>query len=754
MPSPARLLVLATLACLGLSACTNTPPEVPGVTSSGIGGVQASWKTLDSRVALPAEPKVVVMDGAPSVGTMPALVAGSLGEPGQPSAAVVWKAGEVGPEHGQVLDVGGDDSSADALTTVGDTTYVLGESWRAGILKPFLQTSSDREHWSAVDLPSEVAGRGIKLSQVAGDPKHGLVALGLDANENPLAISIETDEVFSLPTPDYGHISGFSAAAASGRGLVAFADVEMDEGGTQTVVFLSKDRGASWEPVGRLPGIGATVTGVVVVENGFLATGYSLEGTEASTAAWFSADGSTWQSEALPALRDHHAGWSTWLTAPTVMRGTVYVAAVDSEKLFNLVLRRSVKGRWSVFAEVPAWRTPGAETMVVADDRQLVGLRAWNGLLQTGTLTERGDWRTDGESGAEPTVSWWETVSLLGDAPLLVGGRQKVDVLDRGGWTRYTQLEPLGLDDGALKSTGWHPREAKGTTAVDAATDNDGNVFAAGQEIRPSDDPAVTDESDVVGWFQKARSSDWERVRGLAGPRAEFLNSVDVHQGEWVVLGTDRESFTGSDHSYGALWTSRDGALWKRAEGPFDVDNGNDSWLNASCRLPSGELLVVGGAEDRTTGSRGLAFRRVKGEWQPLDISGMGADVTNLDSCAGTGHVVLLQGTSGGRDGVWSTKDGKKFTTVEVGGKTDTIGTIKPLAHGFVAPGGIYTGLQQRAVVWLSKDGLQWDPIDVPADRALGATDVTPWDDGVVVALSGSTGPAAALLENAAELIR
>lgn len=131
----------------------------------------------------------------------------------------------------------------------------------------------------------------------------------------------------------------------------------------------------------------------------------------------------------------------------------------------------------------------------------------------------------------------------------------------------------------------------------------------------------------------------------------------------------------------------------------------------------------------------------------------MDADVTNLDSCAGTGDVVLVQGTAGGRDTVWSTKDGKTFSPVKIGGQQDTIGTIKPLTDGFVAPGGIQTGLQDRAVVWLSADGLKWHPLDVPAERALTATDVTPWDDGVLVALTGDTGPAVALLENAKELI-
>ena len=89
-----------------------------------------------------------------------------------------------------------------------------------------------------------------------------------------------------------------------------------------------------------------------------------------------------------------------------------------------------------------------------------------------------------------------------------------------------------------------------------------------------------------------------------------------------------------------------------------------------------------------------------------------------------------------------------------MGSEDDSIGTIKSLRDGFVAPGRISSGLQESAVVWLSSDGLEWHPLDVPADRTLNATAVTALDDVVLVALIGTTGPAVARLENAAELIR
>ena len=93
-------------------------------------------------------------------------------------------------------------------------------------------------------------------------------------------------------------------------------------------------------------------------------------------------------------------------------------------------------------------------------------------------------------------------------------------------------------------------------------------------------------------------------------------------------------------------------------------------------------------------------------------------------------------------------------TTSRPCGPRDSIGTIEPIEEGFVAPGGVHSGLQQRAVVWLSGDGQRWTPVDVPADRILAATDVVPSPTSVVVALTSLSGPAVAVLENANDLLR
>ena len=658
MPSSRRLLALVALLGLGLSACTNASPRSE-VMSTGIGDVQASWSSIDTAETLPTEPVVMIAASVPMTGALPALAVGSVGEPGQPTKATVWDAERLDPLQAVALEVGGTESEASAVAMVGDITYVLGRTWQSGTIQPFIQSSTDRKTWRTVELPPVVEEQEVRLSEIGGHPESGLIALGLDRQGKPVSVSIESGKAVGLPTPDYGRLSGFSAATSSDSGLVAFAEVQQDEGGQQTIVLRSKDFGTTWEAVGELYGTETSVSGVVALKNGFIATGYALRGNDYGASAWFSKDGKKWFPETLPALKDHKAGWSTWLTAPTSMQGQTFVGSADSEKLANQVLRRSAQGRWSVFGEAPAWRTPGAAASVIANGKTLITVRAWNGLLQTGALTRQGTWRAGNESGAEPVMSRWETVSVLGETATFVGSRSKVEVTSDG-WSMKPDLSPFAVDGGSLAATEWQPKDAEQSTSYASATDQDGNTFVAGVESRAATGQSEADATDVRGWFRAAGSSDWQEATGLSGQQTESMHTVDFHDGEWVIVGMDRSSFSGSAHSYGAVWTSSDGRSWKRAKGPFEVSSTTNSSLSASCKLDGG-LLAIGSAEDNSTGSTASAFRRVNGTWERLDTTSMGADVTDLDSCASAGDTVLVQGTAGGRDAVWSTTDGNKF---------------------------------------------------------------------------------------------
>lgn len=752
MPSPTRLLALVAVAGLGLSACTEASPDTPAVVSDSVGNVQADWSAVDVAAAAPEQSQVHIGATAPSVGDLPALAGGWVADPAAAAKATVWAADNVDPDQGQLLDVGGDESGIDSLTTVGDSTYALGYRWSAGIGEPFIQSSMDRESWTDVELPAAADDRGVSLSHLVGQSDDALVALGMDAEDKPVAVLLETGKVVNLPTPDYGRTTSVSAAAASARRLIVLTVVEREDGGQENVAFTSKNAGVTWEPQGSLPGTNATVYGMVLVKGGVVATGYSLRGNDYLAASWFSESGSSWRVETLPPVRGHESGWSSWASAPTVSGGTTYVGLSDTRLLYSAVARRSPTGRWTLHGEMPAWRTPGATIQVVADGQNLIGLRSWNGIIQSGSISAQGRWKQLTESGALATVGWWDTVAQVGDETLFVGGNTNVEVTENEGWSRTSVLAPFTLNDKTVAAADWSPNQIADATGLAAVSDDEGNAFIAAEEVHASDDNP--DATDVTGWIQRAGQTEWEPARGLEGPRSEFLNGAAFHAGEWVVVGYDRASYDISDHSYGALWTSKNGLVWKMAQGPFDVSASSSSWLNATCILPEGDLVAVGGAEDSNTGSRPLAFRRVQGVWKVLDVDTLGANVTDLDSCAGSGEDVLFQGSAGGRDALWRTADGKKFTKVDVGSATDSIGTIVAIEGGFVAPGAINEGVQDRAVVWLSSDGQKWNALDVPSDRLLTATDLALSDDGAVVALTGRNGPAIAILKNVDELLQ
>lgn len=748
------LLSLLVVLSLGLSACTKDSSTEQGVISDSVGGVRAEWSSIDAAEAAPEGPLVSVAATVPAQGGRPGLVVGRVTAPGAPSVATVWHVDAVGPDDGVSLEVGEGDAAVHEAVSIGDKVYALGSRWHDGVAHPFLRSSEDGKVWSAVDLPADVVERGISLARLAGEASTGPFVAGLDEEDKPVVVMVQDGDIVTLPTPDYGRVTAISGLAASKKRLAVLVAIERDAGGKEIRPFTSSDVGATWDAHASLSSTEPSINGVASVPGGFVATGYSLRGTNYLAASWFSKNGASWRVEtSLPSVPGHASGWSSWASAPTVSGKNVYAALSDAQFLRGTVVRRSPDGRWSTFGELPAWRTPGATAHVVAAGKDVVAIRSWNGLVQTGTFNPQGRWTSVSDFGATPNVSWWETVGQIGEETLMVGAHTEVTTTPDQGWSRKSVLSSFALTDTGLESTEWQHASLAAASGVTAVTDEAGNSLVAAQ-LPTSADPGGTNSYDVAGWLKAAGDAAWKPVTGLTGPRSEFVTTAAVHGSEWVVVGTDRASFNVSDHSYGALWTSADGASWKRAKGPFDVDRMANSWLSSTCALPDGDLLAVGGVEDSGAGSRPVAFRRTEGTWKPLDLSALGDNVSNLGSCAGTTEVTLLQGSAGGRDVVWSTADAKEFTALDVGDPNDTIGTIKTMDGGFAAPGGIFSGLQDRAVVWLSSDGETWHAVDVPADRDLTATDVVATPAGVVVALTGANGPAVGTLENASELLR
>lgn len=750
----AGLLTLCLVGCTDDSPDPDTEPR-----DQRVDGVTAEWtRTEMSAKALPDGVFVSMSDALPPVGDLPMIFSGSTAEPGEPAAATIWARPQQGEPAPQVWDLGGG-SSASVLATDGTTTYAAGYVRADGRSRPFAQSSSDRRTWTPVDLPEEVTDRDLGLGSMVVGPRGAALAFGVDADDQPAVVDLTAGDVVDLPAAGRGEVTGISAAAQRGKEIVVLGEIAR-AGRTSTFGYLSTDGGQTWTRTTGPGGAQPVVSDVVPVRGGFVATGSTLRGTNRAAAAWSSDNGRSWCPEPMPPLRDYVPGWDTAIMTATAADGEVFAAVQDDEKLFAEILVRTASGEWRVRGATGAWLSPGTagvgSTIEVTESGSVIVARDWNGRVQFGLLDGSGSWSPVGPTfGAGSPVERWDSVALLGDRPVLVGARQQVTTESDGGWTSTSQLGRFAVTGESVRPVGWEPQETKGLSGLGSATDDRGASVQLGERIFPSDDPAESDESDVVGWYQGADDSGWTPVKGLAGPRTEFLGDVTFLDGIWVAVGTDRASFTTSDHSFAAVWTSADGRTWRRADGDFDAMPDRDSGLNDVCRLPDGDLLAVGSIEDPARGAAPLAFRFSNGSWEQADLSSLSNEITNLVDCAGVGGLTLVQGIDqAGQQRIAGTADGSAFEEVTVGGEDDYVGTFVAIDGGFVAGGFEAEGDLSRPVVWLSADGADWASVEVPSDRTAVPSTVLDWNGRLVVPMSFDSGPEVQILENAAELIQ
>lgn len=753
--SRARILVMLVGPALVLGACSSGGPDPdPGPTRAKEPAVAPAWSRIDVPAdARPGNPVVSLAGSLPPAAGLPMLWSGSIAEPGKPARAAVWTPTSKGLGKPTILPVSSASAGAGELASDGKRTAVGGASWAKGESTPFLLTSDDRVTWEPARLPAAMTERGIFVHELAVVPDQGPVVLGLDADRRPAAVLVEAGEVVDLPAAGgKTELSHFAGLARSGERLLALASGKTADGTTRIVGYRSDDGGQTWDVVQGPAGERVSVAGLVAVQGGFVATGSAADGTDTTAAAWSSDDGGRWTREQVPDFPGHRPGWSSYLDVPAVQGNGVVVGHSDGEKLFAQVLRRSPTGRWTALGRTADWVAPGVGISVeAAGSGRLSGVRSWNGRLQVLQRDAQGVWhKLDGPKPATAPVSWWESVSLSGAEPMLVGGRTEVSIGPGGSWDRASRLSTFRIEGDRMTAAQVRPPAARELAGAQYATDDSGASVLLG--VRLTGEQA--NGTDVVGWFRGAGASRWQPSTGLDAPRTEFLSDVRPLGQQWVAVGRDRASWTASDHAFAAVWLSEDGGRWVRQRGGFEVDEDTDTWFSASCRLPGGDLVVVGGAEDPARGEVPFAFRKAGKEWQRLDLSGLGGDVGAVRECATNDEIALVQAPSGVRDGVWSTTDGKGFTAVTVGDPEDSVGRIRSVAGGFAAPGAIDHGRSAQAVLWLSATGSTWYPVEVPVDRPMAVSDVVPWGDRVLVALTSASGPEVVVLQNPAAVLQ
>lgn len=178
---------------------------------------------------------------------------------------------------------------------------------------------------------------------------------------------------------------------------------------------------------------------------------------------------------------------------------------------------------------------------------------------------------------------------------------------------------------------------------------------------------------------------------------------------------------------------------------------GDDSWAYGVCPH-DGDALVVGLLTD---GARTVpaGWRRTEGSWQHVPPSAWSTEGGSLSSCTSGEEGTVVQGTSAGRETLWSA-DGDTFTSRQLGQRGESFGRIRSVDGGFAAAGSRSTGSARGAVLWLSSDARTWTPVPVPSRRVLGGADVVQDGGSLLLAANSTTSPELWRLENPADLLQ
>lgn len=220
----------------------------------------------------------------------PGIVIGQRSLSGKPSQTLVWPATGGKPA---VLDIDGDAVGGN-LFADGKRTLAIGYAWQHGREQSWIQTSTDRSTWRSVVLPADLAKQDALLSSAVPLGGEQTLLVALDREHALIAEPLEGGKLVTLPVAAgksrYTNVSG---AGRIGKTILVVASATKPNGATTLVGLRSGDGGATWRRTSAPTAPGATVNGMVTVDNRLVATGWTSR-SDAVPAAWSTRDGSTW----------------------------------------------------------------------------------------------------------------------------------------------------------------------------------------------------------------------------------------------------------------------------------------------------------------------------------------------------------------------------------------------------------------------------------------------------------------------------
>lgn len=733
MRSPLPVVALAAAAALALTGCIGgqapTPPvatiEQVDVPESML--VSTPGVTVGDRILLPA-------------GSLPWLIGGAQSAPGKGGAPTVWTS-EDGVAWSPVTvadDVDGSFSGvvggSDELAALGGTLWVDGESTSV------LWTSTDGRSWDERDLPDGFAS-DFRISDLAVTGST-VVAIATDVSGTARAVRVghETATEFDLPAVDDDELLSAVRLVADGDDLLLVASPGPEGEPSPTASFVSDDGGDSWSAAAVITERPGFVTGVVAVEDGFVATGGAARDSASSAsgaAAWFSSDGMSWAAESVPVSGDgplFYAGSAdAWLGAPLAGPAGVTAVFTNDNAAISGVYARSTGGAWQQIGSTGANPTnglggaavslDGATTVVLLGDSPYarLGTLAGGAWTETTTLAAREDLEATADlyPGEDRTLLTVSQGTFTVDADL--------------GWSNTYAYQLGELDGSALAFAPWEPERAAALSSI-ALGSSDGAEVLLGSYFAPG-----TDVITVEGWFRADAEAQWLPVSGFPATGATSFQAVERVGDTWIAVGTTRASSAVGDPDHGVIWTSADGITWSAPGGAFG-DGTLESSVVDVCVLPDGGPLAVGWVEESDSEFHTAAWTPGDGGWARLDIGDLGAAVGYATACASDDDGVILAATVSGRDTLQRSADGTGWDEVFRAERGISLGEPVAVPGGFAASGSLLNASFSGPVVWLSTDGVDWTALAIPSFAPGSTYEVAPYGDDLLVTMSSRIG--------------
>jgi len=636
------------------------------------------------------------------------------------------------------------------VVTDGNTVVAIGSQTSDGVARQQFFVSTDGgASWrvAAVHAPNDAQPPlGHLATRLASGPG-GWLAVG------PHAIWTSPDGLSWTLAASHGitpQLPGDQSLVLTGTadGYLAAGEAPAGGGGTQAVIWTSRD-GLTWQRKTAVQ-LGLTVSGLTaqgivyaasrgsdtVISGGVASGGGTL------SAAWLSTDGgSAWTPVTIPA--DHGAGVSlsglgsggsgllavrAGQASPGTPDGVAYFSQNGTSWQYAGTI--DAAGGWS--PDVVKGSADGYVVTGTTIDGQIVAYTS------SGT---GGTWRPTASLGQTAAESVNGATVGPGGTVIAVGGTS-------GGTTSRRAVFEEATKAGTVRPVS--PASVAGALVPELTAN--GLASADGEEIAVGSAdgyPAV--------WRLAPGGGSWTLVSmpSLApgGQGASALTSVTHGPAGWLAVGGPGP----------VVLTSVDGTTWHRAGGAITRDLAGVAPVTAAAN-PSGYVIVAKGAG---TGSAGpdLWWSPNLTSWTQATAMSDTNGSNQVQAVTADSHEFMAVGSDGGHPAVWTTTDGKTWTTivldlppgasaavlqrvaidgdrvVALGQETTADGTV-PFAElsadagaswqrvRFGSAGTVVTALsggsggftaatqsgepgQQDAQVWTSATGSTWTPVQV-----------------------------------------